>query len=363
MLKKVQRVRQKYSRYIMPVAVLFGFLVDTLTLTRIDRIFDNVILISHLLIVGFLIAVLFSKDTLFGKRFKIAEREQIFNTILVFSFGALFSGFIIFYTRSGSLSASWPFLLILLALMIGTEVKKEYYQERIFQISFFFLAIFCYLIFFLPVIFASVSIYMFLLSGFTSLVLIGLFLLLLKKIDIKKHGEHIPKIRIRIISIFLLINILYFTNIIPPVPLSLKFKGVYYSITTLSENTYQGVYEETSSFNFWRKRSRNIQRIPGEGVFVFASVFAPTRLQTSIYHSWQYYDKENVRWVKSDRIKIPISGGRDDGFRGFSMKQNLWPGTWRVIIENERGQKLGQIRFKIHEIQNLSQRQQAIESL
>lgn len=363
MLKKVHRVRQKYARYIMPAAVLFGFLIDTITLTRIDRVFDNAVLISHLLIVGFLIAVLFAKDTNFGRRFKIAEREHIFNTILVFSFGALFSGFIIFYTRSGSFSASWPFLLILLALMIGTEVKKEYYQERIFQISFFFLAIFCYLIFFLPVIFASIGIYMFLLSGFTSLALVGLFLLLLKKIDIKKHSEHIPKIRIRIISIFLLINILYFTNIIPPVPLSLKFKGVYYSITTLAENTYQGTYEATSPINFLRTRSRNMYRIPGEPIFVFASVFAPTRLETSIYHSWQYYDKENVRWVKSDRIRIPISGGREDGFRGFSMKENLWPGTWRVIIENERGQRLGQIRFKIREIQNSSQRQQVIETL
>lgn len=363
MLTQVQKVRKKYARYIMPLAIVFGFIIDTITLNQIDQVFDNAILITHLLIVGFLIGILFSKDTMFGKRFKIAEREHIFNTILVFSFGALFSGFIIFYTRSGSFSASWPFLLILLALMIGTEVKKEYYQERIFQISFFFLAIFCYLIFFLPVLFANISIYMFLLSGFTSLALVGLFLLLLKKIDIKKYQEHIRKIRIRIIGIFLLINILYFTNIIPPVPLSLKFKGVYYSISTLAENSYQGIYEATSPLNFIRTRSRTMYRTPGEPIFVFASVFAPTRLETSIYHSWQYYDKENVRWVKSDRIRIPISGGREEGFRGFSMKENLWPGTWRVIIENERGQRLGQIRFKIREIQDTNQRQQKIETL
>lgn len=363
MLTQVQKVRKKYAQYIMPLAIVFGFIIDTITLNQIDQVFDNAILITHLLIVGFLIGVLFSKDTIFGKRFKIAEREHIFNTILVFSFGALFSGFIIFYTRSGSFAASWPFLLILLALMIGTEVKKEYYQERIFQISFFFLAIFCYLIFFLPVLFANISIYMFLLSGITSVGCITLFLLILKKIDIQKYQEHIPKIRIRIIAIFLLINILYFTNIIPPVPLSLKFKGVYYSISTLAENSYQGIYEATSPLNFIRTRSRTMYRMPGEPIFVFASVFAPTRLETSIYHSWQYYDKENVRWVKSDRIRIPISGGREDGFRGFSMKENLWPGTWRVIIENERGQRLGQIRFKIREIQDANQRQQKIETL
>jgi hypothetical protein len=196
-------------------------------------------------------------------------------------------------------------------------------------------------------VFASLGVRIFILSGLASLLLIFLFSKLLKKINFERYEEHLPKIRTRIIVIFALFNFLYFTNIIPPVPLSLKFKAVYHNIEIIGENSYQGTYEETRWWNFLRKRSRNIHQKENEETFVFASVFAPTRLRTSIYHSWQFYDEEAVEWVQTDKIQIPISGGREDGFRGFSTKKNVWPGKWRVVIETERGQRLGQIRFKI----------------
>jgi hypothetical protein len=347
MLTRFKQFHQKYRKYIILMAVLLGFLVDIITLTQIDRVFDNIIFITHLTIIGGLIIALFSKNTKRGIRWKIPEREKLFNTIITFSFGALFSGFIIFYSRSGSFASSWPFILLLAALMIGTEVKRAYYQNIIFQISFFYLALFSYLIFFLPVVFAKVGVEMFIASGVASLVVIFLYTRFLKKIDKTIHLEYRKKIWTRVVAIFLLFNFLYFTNIIPPVPLSLKFKGVYHDLQTTGENTYSGVYEEAPWYNIFGKRSRTIHKETGESVYVFASVFAPTRLKTSIFHSWHYYDSEAVRWVKTDRIKIPISGGRDEGFRGYSMKRNLWAGKWKVIIETERGQRLGQIRFTI----------------
>lgn len=349
MFKKIKSIQKKYQGYVMLAAVAGGFLLDMITLTQIDRVFDNLIFITHLLIIGILIIALFSKNTPRGVRLKIAERERILNTIIIFSFGALFSGFIIFYSRSGSFASSWPFILLLALLMIGTEVKRKYYQNIVFQISFYYLAIFSYLIFFLPVIFAKLGVGMFIASGLISLVLILLYLKVLKKIDLANYEEYISKIRIRVVGIFILFNFLYFTNIIPPVPLSIKFKSIYHNIEITGENTYQGTYEEAPWYNFFGKRSRTIHKKEGDPVFVFASVFAPTRLETSIFHSWHYYDSEKVRWVKTDRIKIPITGGRDEGFRGYSLKRNLWPGKWKVIIETERGQKLGQIRFTIKE--------------
>jgi len=331
----------------MPAAILVGFLLDTITLNRIDQIFDNAILVTHLLIVSTGIVLLFGKNSTLAKKLKVEERENLINTIIIFSFGALFSGFIIFYTRSGSLSSSWPFILMLVVLMLGTELKKTYYQNLILQISFLYLALFSYLIFLLPLIFASLGVRMFILSGFVSLGIMSLFTRLLKKSNKERYVEFFPKIRKRVLVIFMIFNILYFTNIIPPVPLSLKFKAVYHSINIVGENIYEGTYEETNWYNIFRKRSRVIHRQSGEPAYVFASVFAPTRIRTSIYHSWQYYDEEKVKWEKTDRIQIPISGGREDGFRGFSMKENLLPGKWKVVIETQRGQRLGQIRFKI----------------
>lgn len=347
MFSKIKSAQKKYKRTIIIAAIIGGFILDALTLQQIDRVFDNAIFITHILILGTCIALLFSKNTERGIKLKIAQRERFINTLVIFSFGALFSGFIIFYGRSGSLLSSWPFLLLLLGLMLGTEIKRAYYENVVFQISFYYLAIFSYLIFFLPVLFAEVGVLMFLVSGVVSLFAIFLYLQILKKINTGVFREYIPKIRLRVFVIFILFNILYFTNIIPPVPLSLKFKAIYHSIEKTGDNSYLGTYEEASWYNIFETRSRTVHKEEGSPVYVFASVFAPTRLETDIYHSWHYYDKENVRWVKTDRIRIPISGGRDEGFRGYSRKQNLWPGKWKVIIETERGQRLGQIRFSI----------------
>ncbi len=349
MFSKIKLVRDKYKSYVMTGAVAVGFLIDMLTLTQIDRLFDNLIFVSHLVIIGTLILALFSKNTPFGHRFNIAKKEKILNTIIIFSFGALFSGFIIFYSRSGSFASSWPFILLLVLLMLGTEIKRHYYQTIVFQISFYYLALFSYLIFLFPVVFAKIGTGMFVASGIVSTILIFLYIRILKKIDRESYKQYISQIRIPIFVIFILFNFLYFTNIIPPVPLSIKFKSVYHTIETVGENTYRGSYEEAPWYNIFGKRSRTIHKQEGDPVYVFASVFAPTRLQTSIFHSWHYYDSEKVRWVKTDRIKIPITGGRDEGFRGFSMKRNLWPGKWKVVIETERGQRLGQIRFTISE--------------
>lgn len=349
MFSKVKAVQQKYKRHITVAAILGGFILDAITLTQIDRVFDNLVFITHLLILGTCIALLFAKNTERGIKLKIAEREKFISTLAIFSFGALFSGFIIFYSRSGSFASSWPFILLLLALMLGTEIKRAYYENIVFQISFYYLAIFSYFIFFLPVIFAQVGVTMFIASGIASIIVIFLYLQILKKINRQIFEDYIPKIRLRVFVILILFNVLYFTNIIPPVPLSLKFKAVYHSIESTGENSYRGSYEEAVWYNVFETRSRTIHKEETKPIYVFASVFAPTRLKTSIFHSWHYYDSEQVKWIKTDRIQIPITGGRDEGFRGYSKKQNLWPGKWKVVIETERGQRLGQIRFTISE--------------
>ena len=40
----------RYDKYLSPVALLFGFTLDNITLTRIDLLLDNVILLSYLAI-------------------------------------------------------------------------------------------------------------------------------------------------------------------------------------------------------------------------------------------------------------------------------------------------------------------------
>jgi hypothetical protein len=346
-IEKIKIFSQKYKIYIMPVVLLVGFLLDFITLRRVDGVFDNIIITSHLFLSGFAITLLFSKDTRFGQRVGVAKHAQKIEYLMLFSFGALFSGSIIFFSKSAALSSSWPFFLLLLILMLGTEFQKKYFQRLIFQINFYYIALFSYLIVLIPVLKRDMGPDVFVASGILSLILIFVFFLFLSIIDRQKLQMYIKKMSVGVISIFVFFNFLYFTNVIPPIPLSLKFSGVYHSVYRVSSTNYVGMYEPSQSLFFWKKRSSVIHRDQNGSVYVFSAVFAPTKLDTKIYHQWQYFDVVEKKWIDSSKIELNVSGGREEGFRGYSLKRSLQNGKWRVVVETARGQKLGQIRFEI----------------
>lgn len=345
--KSVEEFLQKNRKFMLPAILLVGFVVDTLTLRQIDRLFDNVVLLTHLLIVATTIFLLFARNTRIGQKLRISERKSTISALMLFSFGGLFSGFVVFYSRSGSLISSWPFIFGMLLLMLGTEVQKKYYEKAVLQISIFYVALFSYLIFSVPVVLKKMGPGMYLLSGLISLVLIGLYVRLLFKLDPEKTLINKKKIATRIFAIFAIFNILYFTNIIPPIPLSMKFSAVYHDFSKIQAVEYRGSYEVPPAWQFWKKRSRVFHRRIGEPVYVYSQIFAPVKLNIDIYHKWEYFDTEKTRWVPSTEVKIPITGGRADGFRGYSFKNNIEPGSWRVKVTTDRNQTIGQITFKV----------------
>jgi hypothetical protein len=56
---------------------------------------------------------------------------------------------------------------------------------------------------------------------------------------------------------------------------------------------------------------------------------------------------DSAGWKVSDRIAFEISGGREGGYRGYTRKQTITPGKWRVEVETDRGQILGTIDFTV----------------
>jgi len=163
MLEKGRLFFKKYERYISPVTLVTGFILDSIMLRRIDVLFSNVVFISYLLISALSILLLNvhqSRET--------EKRSEIFNIVLIFllqfCIGGLFSASFLFYSKSGAVIASWPFLLMIIIYVIGNEILRKNYILLGFQISVFFTALFSYLIFFLPVIFGKMGDSMFLLS-------------------------------------------------------------------------------------------------------------------------------------------------------------------------------------------------------
>lgn len=149
------------------------------------------------------------------------------------------------------------------------------------------------------------------------------------------------------ITVFAVMNVLYFMNVIPPIPLSLRDAGMYHDIVR-ADGAYTLVGEEES----WSARlvpGQIIESALGDQVYAYTAIFAPIDFSTTIYHRRQVYDEVEHAWITRDRLSFTISGGRDAGYRGYSMKTSLTPGRWRVTVETARGQVLGRIPFRFVE--------------
>ena len=338
---KAKYIVKKYERYILPLSLAFGFVIDSLTLNKADSLIDNLVILTYLVILGGSIFFLHLPD------FK-NKITPFLPAIVQFSFGNLFSALVVFYTRSGDFLVSLPFLIILLILFVGRDWFHRKYTKLTFQISIFYIALLSYFTLISPVLFRQINVWVFLLGGVFSLIAIFLYILIIKKGLKKSFYDYESQIKVYIISIFIIFNLFYFTNTIPPIPLALKEGVVAHNLTRLESGDYRLTYEKPEWFRFYKYYAKTIHVGNGDPVYVFGSIYAPTKLKGTIFHQWSYFDEKNSRWKDTDRIPIQISGGRYEGYRGYSFKSSLIEGKWRVDIETESGQVVGRIKFNVN---------------
>ena len=146
--------------------------------------------------------------------------------------------------------------------------------------------------------------------------------------------------------IFMLVNFLYFTNLIPPIPLSLKDAGVYHTIQKNKEGNYYVTYEDIG-WKGYLQFYPDFKEVPEEPVYAFSAIFSPKYLNITVLHEWQHYDDAQNKWATERVISLQVVGGRDGGFRTYSSRSNLVEGKWRVNIKTEQGQIVGRLRFNV----------------
>ncbi len=327
-------------------ALLAGFVIDTLTLRRVDMLLENVWVIGNLLLVAACIVLINWRESKAGGK-NSAKIHFWLVTIMQFAFGGLLSAFVVFYFRSATLEVSWPFLLMLVAAFIGNEGFKKHYTRVVFQISFLYLCLFSFSIFLLPVVFRKIGTPIFLASGLTSLLLIYVFLKVLKRFTEEKFYQKSRFATLLSITvIFVIINGLYFFNFIPPLPLSLKDAGVYHTLARNDDGNYQVSSEDQGLFGFFRIYE-NIHIKKNDRLYAYSAVYLPTSLDTILVHKWQRYDEAEKKWVLENKISLPVAGGREGGYRTYSIKGNLKEGKWRVSVETYAGEVIGRMRFVV----------------
>ena len=88
-------------------------------------------------------------------------------------------------------------------------------------------------------------------------------------------------------SIWLTVNVLYFFNLIPPVPLALKSDsaGIYHHVAHTSTG-YEVQYVDPPFYRFWRKWDNPFYYSKGENVYCYTAIFAPDKVRVPVRHVW-----------------------------------------------------------------------------
>jgi hypothetical protein len=339
---------KKYERLLVPTMLVGGFAIDVLTFRYVEVKTVFMFLVAYAILAGAAIVLVHNvgvyKAALESRWIRFVR--GVSPSVLQFSLGALLSSSLVFYWFSGAISASWPLIFLIAGLAVGNETFRNYYLRPIVQIPIYFFTLFSLFALALPFIFNTIAPWLFYSGGCFSLFAMLFFIRAFSKINnVKIHQR--KYLVWSVLSIFVVMNALYYFNFIPPIPLSIREAGAYHRVSRVGGNYI--LSSEKESFVERVLPGQTLHIDGSDRVYVFTSIFAPSDLDTRIYHRWKFYDEEAGEWIERGLFSYSLFGGRQDGYRGFSYK-TVSRGKWRVEIETSTGQTLGRVRFDVVEI-------------
>jgi hypothetical protein len=358
-LAKVQSVLSK--PYMPAVFFLSGVTYDTLTLTRIDRLQDNLLLLIYLLLLGVLIVLTgrlgiepvpdrehLTALSPFARW--VLQARPYYPMAVQFLLGGLFSAYAIFYSRSATLTSTAIFFALLIVLLVGNEFLRDRLSSLRLLVSLYALVCFAFFTFFLPVMTGYMNAVIFLSgAGLSAAVTFRVVQLIYRNNPDRSKREAVGVTTPAFALIGLLVGF-YFLNWIPPVPLSLKFGGIYHEVKK-SGDRFELSFEK-QWYEVWKRSDTTFPA--DEPIYCFTAVFAPVDLNTTVYHHWYFRTNDSRPFTHADRIPIKISGGREGGYRAYTFKQRLNPGDWRVDVETEDGRIVGRVSVRVEERSEVS---------
>jgi Protein of unknown function (DUF2914) len=338
---------KKYERHLSALAMIGGFIVDNLFFTRVDLVRTQILLASYAVACFIAIPVLQFIETRREQTGRDVRWRIIFPLITQFALGGFWSAFVIFYGRSADLGASWPFLLFIFLIFLGSEYFHHYHERLVFTSVLFFFALYSYAIFAVPIYTHTMGTVTFLESGGVAILVFALFTIVLRVLARERFYADVWRIRTGAFAVLVLMNVFYFTNILPPLPLSASAAGIYHEVWHIP-GAYLAIDETNQS---WEVRylgfPPTLHITSGDSLYAYSAVFAPTALTTSVVHRWQWYDPNAKAWTTKAVITYPIVGGRDGGYRGYSELPISDAGKWRVNIETSDGLLIARLPFTV----------------
>lgn len=338
-----RRIYARNEHYVPGLLFLGGVGWDAATLRRIDALLDNVILGVYLILLGGFIVLLALDRS--DRPLPPALRDVSTWSVGAIQFlcGGLFSAYVIYFTQSASLTSASLFLGLLVAVLVANEFVWNRTLHLYGLLGVYTLAVLCYVTFLLPIAWGRMGGDVFGVGVAVSALLMGGLLALFVRLDVVSGRRALGGASGVVAGILLLVSFFYAMHWIPPVPLALRHAGVYPDVAVQGD-AYALRYAPPPGYAFWEDPDHEtLRRAPGDRVYCFTAIFAPTALETDVYHRWLFYDAADDAWVETDRIGYRVVGGRANGYRGFTFKQNIRPGPWRVVVETEAGRPIGYV--------------------
>jgi len=339
---------ERNERRIAVVAFVAGFVFDILTFGRVDSWLAIGQQILYLAVIMTALTQMFLEEARppleLEKMFAVKRWYYQGRTAVVhFLFGSLLNLYTIYFFKSSSLLVSFSFMAFLVLVLVANETRRFKSLGLPFKFALLGLCVLSFFAHVVPIFVGSIGVAVFLFS-----MLVGYLPLIGLGWGIRAFAPELfrrARRQILVPSGVVLVGFLalYLLKVIPPVPLSIPFIGVYHAV----ERTEEGyrLSHERPPWRFWHNGDQEFRARPGDRVYVFFRIFSPTRFSDQVLMRW--YRRDGARWSLSDSIPINIVGGREQGFRGYGVKSNYQPGRWRVQVETTDGREIGRVYFRL----------------
>jgi hypothetical protein len=337
------------------VTFVAGFLFDFFTMQRIDAWLDLAFQLAYL--GGLTVLLVYQHREVTGRWTPtgLTARSWRYSVeALHFLYGGLLSAYVVLYFRSSTSSRAAVFLVLLVGVMVVNEVPRVRGAGYRLRAGLYAFCVLSFLTYFIPLIVGRIDAWVFLLSLLSSGAVVWQVTRWLAPgpdAVAERRGLFVPAA-----GVLVFIGALYVLRLIPPVPLSVQFQGIYHEVFRDARG-FTLVYTDPPAWAPWRRDSRPFERRSGDRLHYFVRVFAPSGFRHRVVIRWDVFHPTSGTWMTTDRILLDVVGGRADGFRGATVKSNFMPGEWRVTAETEDGRALATLTFRVEEDTTTGERQ------
>ena len=351
-LGAIERLRLYYSKNEQRIAVLSficGFVFDIAMVDRADSWHAIAQQLIYLAVIVAALTQMFFEEGApqpdpAGRSFVGRWYYQYRTALVHFFLGTLLNVYTIFFFKSSSLLVSFGFLAFLVLLLWANESERVKAMGLSFKFTLLALCTLCFSANVVPIFAGSIGTTVFLgsmLAGCVPVVAVAWWIR-------RSKPDLFPRARRQMLvplgGVLVGFLVFYWLRLIPPVPLSIPFIGVYHAVEKAGDQ-YR-LSHERPIWKVWQHGDQDYAAQPGDRIYVFFRIFSPTRFSDQVQMRWYWKDEERG-WVLQDTIPIKIVGGRAEGFRGYGFKSNYQPGEWKVQVETADGREIGRVYFSL----------------